>query len=49
MTVPAQSEALVWAKLPNRLVYQREDVLVKPHDELSVIEVARSLSIVQHG
>lgn len=49
VTVPAQFEALVWAKLPNQLMHQREYVLVEPHAEMSGIEVARSLSAVQHG
>ncbi|KAL1276908.1 hypothetical protein QQF64_023581 [Cirrhinus molitorella] len=49
VTIPAQSEALVWAKLPNLFMYQQEDVLVEPHAELSGIEVARSISVVQCG
>ena len=49
VTIPAQSEALVWAKIPPRSSRQRCYGLVEPLGENGGVEVARSLVTVGSG
>ncbi|XP_062403243.1 uncharacterized protein LOC134093673 [Sardina pilchardus] len=49
ISVPANSEALVWAKLPSRTRCQNTCVLVEAHEERQGVEVARALTRVHRG
>ncbi|XP_076159467.1 uncharacterized protein LOC143142456 isoform X2 [Alosa pseudoharengus] len=49
ITIPANSEALVWAKLPSRTRSQNTCVLVEAHEEGQGVEVARALTRVHRG
>ncbi|KAL2077722.1 hypothetical protein ACEWY4_027226 [Coilia grayii] len=49
LSIPASSEALVWARLPARAYRPDNWVLVEPHSTCHVVEVARVLATVQHG
>ncbi|KAG5284705.1 hypothetical protein AALO_G00029590 [Alosa alosa] len=49
ISIPAHSEALVWAKLPARANYPNSCVLVEPHGEGQGVEVARALTKIHRG
>lgn len=49
LTIPARSEALVWAKLPAHQSYSDNCVLIEPHGDCHGVEVARVLAKVQRG
>ncbi|KAL7837443.1 hypothetical protein SRHO_G00271540 [Serrasalmus rhombeus] len=49
VTIPAMSEALVWARLPGWTEYQGSCVLVESYGESQNVEVARSLTTVHRG
>lgn len=49
ITIPARSEALVWAKLPAQTRLTDSCVLVEPHGECSGVEVARALATAHRG
>lgn len=49
LTIPANGEALVWAKLPSRARCRNTWVLVEAHEECQGVEVARVLSKVHRG
>ena len=48
VTVPAQSEALLWAKVSHTVTTPNEMVLVEPYGDLDV-EVGRVLTTIQRG
>lgn len=47
LSVPARSEAIVWARLPARLDRPDDWVLVEPHGNCRAVEVARGLAVVR--
>ena len=49
LSVPAKSEAVVWARVPPRRVGPEEWVLVEPHVDCPQVEVARGLATVRRG
>lgn len=49
LTIPAQSEAVVWARLPARPYGPNNWVVVEPHGECQEVEVARALATVHRG
>ncbi|XP_062386494.1 uncharacterized protein LOC134074827 isoform X2 [Sardina pilchardus] len=49
ITIPAHSEALVWAKLPAQTRLADSCVMVEPHGECSGVEVARGLATAHRG
>lgn len=49
LSVPAQSEAIIWARLPAQLHGSQEWILVEPHSDCQAVEVARGLASVRRG
>lgn len=49
LSIPAQSEALVWARLPARAYGPDNWVLVEPHSQCPAVEVAHCLATVRRG
>ncbi|KAF4116543.1 hypothetical protein G5714_004032 [Onychostoma macrolepis] len=49
VSIPAQSEAVVWVRLPERAYSPEECVLVEPHWECQTVEVARGLTVARRG
>lgn len=49
LTIPAHSEALVWARLPGHHNYPDNCVLIEPHRDCQSVDVARVLAKVQRG
>lgn len=49
LSIPAGSEALVWASLPARPSFVSNCVFIEPHKDCTGIEVARTLATVQRG
>lgn len=47
LSIPAGSEALVWASLPARPSFASNCVFIEPHKDCTGIEVARTLATVQ--
>ncbi|KAG1926021.1 interleukin-1 receptor accessory protein-like 1-A [Pimephales promelas] len=49
LSVPAGSEAVVWARVPASSYGPEDLVLVEPHWDCQAIDVARGLAVVHHG
>ncbi|MGL5209396.1 reverse transcriptase domain-containing protein [Cetobacterium sp.] len=49
LSIPARSEAMVWARVPPRLYSPEEGVLVEPYLDGPKVEVARGLATVRRG
>lgn len=49
LSVPARSEAVVWARLPTRSYGPEDCVLVEPHWDCQSVEVARGLAVACRG
>ncbi|XP_073713213.1 uncharacterized protein [Misgurnus anguillicaudatus] len=49
LSIPAESEAIVWVQVPSRVVGPEEWVLIEPHGDCQQVEVARGLAAVRRG
>lgn len=49
LSIPARSEAVVWARLPAHSRGPESWVLVEPHGDCQTVEVARGLAVAHRG
>ncbi len=49
LSIPARSEAVIWARLPAQTYGPEDWVLVEPHLDCQIVEVARGLAVARRG